>query len=378
MHSFEFKSLLRWCLPLATVLLFSACGGGDDNNPNAIVAASNSSLPANAFTATLTGAQQTPPTLSTATASGVVLVDPTTRVMKATLVAAGIAGTAAHIHEGAPGVAGPIIFPMAESPAGSGIWTTQATLTEAQFNVFKAGNYFFNVHSAAFPEGEIRGQIVQQLQTSTTLQTNGASLTGGASTGTAANRYASFINIMTGIQVVPATATQGTALAITIVDTVGKTLTGAVTSLGVAGNSAAIREASAGLIGPVVFPLTETSPASGVWAVRTPLTDLQINALNVNNYYYQITSAIFPNGELRGQIVPTSATNGSTGTNTGTGTGTGTTGTGTTGTGTTGTGMTGTGTTGTTGTGTTGTANPALYSTGTTIAGATVKAAGAM
>ena len=86
-------------------------------------------------------------------------VDTTNRSMTASITTAGIAGTMAHIHEGAVGVSGPIIFPMTESYAGSGMWSTTVTLTEAQLATLRAGNYYFNVHSAAYPNGDIRGQI---------------------------------------------------------------------------------------------------------------------------------------------------------------------------------------------------------------------------
>ena len=157
MYASRHKSLSSWFLPLVAVFLLSACGGSDNNSPVNTVAAANTTLPANSFTATLSGALETPSNTSAATGTGVVIIDPATRVMKATLITAGISPTAVHLHEGAPGVAGPIIFPMTESPVGSGIWTTQATLTDAQINTFNAGNYYFNAHSLSFPNGEIRG-----------------------------------------------------------------------------------------------------------------------------------------------------------------------------------------------------------------------------
>jgi hypothetical protein len=100
--------------------------------------------------------------------------------MRATVTTAGVAGTAAHIHNGPRGVAGPIVFALTEASMGSGIWTAQATLSQTDLNTLLAGNYYFNVHSAAFPNGEIRGQLLQQSVVSTT---DVGTATGSFSTG---------------------------------------------------------------------------------------------------------------------------------------------------------------------------------------------------
>ncbi len=56
-------------------------------------------------------------------------------------------------------IAMPVIVPMTKS--GDNGWTVQAgaKLTDQQYDAFKAGNLYVNVHSAAHPGGEIRGQL---------------------------------------------------------------------------------------------------------------------------------------------------------------------------------------------------------------------------
>ena len=87
------------------------------------------------------------------------MVDPATRVAKVTVTTFDIIGTGVHVHAAAAGATGPIVFALTEISA-SGIWSTQVRLTDAQLNALRAGNYYLNVRSAAFPNGEIRGQIM--------------------------------------------------------------------------------------------------------------------------------------------------------------------------------------------------------------------------
>jgi hypothetical protein len=70
--------------------------------------------------------------------------------------------TAAHIHQGAAGVNGPVIVPLAGGAgATAGTWSVPAGtfLTASQLNVLKVGGLYANVHTVNNPAGEIRGQI---------------------------------------------------------------------------------------------------------------------------------------------------------------------------------------------------------------------------
>jgi hypothetical protein len=71
----------------------------------------------------------------------------------------GMSPTVAHIHEGPPGANGPIIIPLAKTADNAWSLAPGARLTDAQYESFKAGNLYFNVHSEAQRGGEIRGQI---------------------------------------------------------------------------------------------------------------------------------------------------------------------------------------------------------------------------
>lgn len=142
---------LGWLWSIALAIL-TACSGG-------------SVMSSNTLTASLNGAQEIPPNASAATASGMATVDMATKVLTATVTSTGMVGTAAHIHNGAPGTNGPVVFPLTETPAGSGLWSTTVTLSGEELHLLRSGNYYFNVHSATFPNGEIRGQIMAQKST---------------------------------------------------------------------------------------------------------------------------------------------------------------------------------------------------------------------
>lgn len=67
--------------------------------------------------------------------------------------------TAAHIHgPAAAGANAGVVFPATASPSPI---TGGATLTDAQEADLMAGKYYFNIHTAANPGGEMRGQMLR-------------------------------------------------------------------------------------------------------------------------------------------------------------------------------------------------------------------------
>ena len=125
---------------------------------------SSSTLPASTivtFSATLTGASETPANASTATGSATFSYDTTTKILSGTLTFAGITATAAHIHYGAVGVAGSVVFPLGSSPLTSPVSFTSTPLDATLSSELLANQFYVNVHSAAYPNGEIRGQLLQ-------------------------------------------------------------------------------------------------------------------------------------------------------------------------------------------------------------------------
>jgi hypothetical protein len=89
--------------------------------------------------------------------------------------------TLAHIHVGAPGVPGGVIFTY--SPVTSPI-IQNFTATTDQASTLASGGCYFNVHTAANPGGEIRGQILAFGAPLPSTTGGSSTTTGGSSTTT--------------------------------------------------------------------------------------------------------------------------------------------------------------------------------------------------
>ncbi len=271
----------RFVLFFNTVLILSfvaACGGSSSSGSTTIPAPVTSN-----FSATLFGAQETANVSSPATgvATATLTEDSynNSNMLTGTVTTTGILATAAHIHgPAAAGVNGPVMIGLTESPAGSGVWVVPAgtTLTAAQVTSLKAGDMYFNVHSSANAAGEIRGQIGRDVRTAA----------------------------LTGAQEVAPNASTATGKGVVMIDPTSKSMTASVTTTGITGTVAHIHEEVVGTNGGVVFPLTETTAGSGIWSSTATLTDAQYTALKSGRYYFNVHSATFSGGEIRGQIGP--------------------------------------------------------------------------
>jgi CHRD domain len=110
--------------------------------------------------ATLGGSSEVPAVSGAGTGTFEARLDPATSMLKWTVTYSGLTGvpSAAHFH--GPAMAGenaPPVVPVIGNLASPIVGVT--TLTAAQIADLKAGKWYFNIHTAANPNGEIRGQL---------------------------------------------------------------------------------------------------------------------------------------------------------------------------------------------------------------------------
>lgn len=114
------------------------------------------------LSASLDGAQQSPPVTTDATGSADLSYDTDSRTLEWTIEYSGLSGApgAGHFHGPAdPGENAGVAVPLGDNLASP--ITGQATLTEEQAAALLDGKLYLNLHTAANPGGEIRGQVTK-------------------------------------------------------------------------------------------------------------------------------------------------------------------------------------------------------------------------
>ncbi|MCA8976076.1 MAG: CHRD domain-containing protein [Planctomycetes bacterium] len=226
------------------------------------------------FVAALDGSQQVPPVATAA--SGVAnayLHQPDNRLVYMVESTGLVNVTAAHLHGGAVGTNGGVMFPLAGS---AGIYCgVSRRLSAAEVAAIFADATYFNVHTAANPGGEIRGQLLK-------------------------DPGSDFHATMNGAQEVPPVATAASGDAAFHIDIDG-TAHVSVAFGGLSGppTAAHLHQAPTGTNGGVVVPLTLSG---GRFVATFTPTAAQLAQLRADNWYVNIHTAAHPGGEIRGQL----------------------------------------------------------------------------
>ena len=159
------------------------------------------------------------------------------------------AAVAAHVHQGAAGVAGGVVVSLDQAT----LTGTTAALTDDQVTALNAGGLYVNVHTMANAGGEIRGQISRLAATATATFT---------------------------------------------LDQEAKTLAYTITPQGLSGTVlfAHLHQGAPGVAGGVKVPLDNSLTGTAT------LTDDVIATLLDGGLYANVHTTLNPGGEIRGQV----------------------------------------------------------------------------
>lgn len=185
-----------------------------------------------------------------------------------------IDATVMHIHRGARGVNGPVVFDLGNpvSPVNA----TWSGMSPADVADLFAGNLYVNIHTAGRPAGAIRGQIVARSVDAFSFTANGAqeapptdsTATGRCTADLSDNATSVFVrcehNVSNPIMI-------------------------------------HLHDAPPGVDGPVVFDFPNTNPFSG----NAPLTPRLVADFAAGFLYVNIHSANYDTGEIRGNLIGT-------------------------------------------------------------------------
>ncbi len=221
----------------------------------------------------LDGRQEVPPTSSPALGGGQFIIDTDANTVQYRIVFTGLtaAESGAHVHGPAgPGTNGGVLDALAVGNPKVGTWN----YAEAQEADILAGKTYVNIHTTAFPGGEIRGQITPL---------NAA---------------------LDGEQEVPPVATPARGWGVFQIDTVTKELHYYIQVGGLTG-----AETGSHIHGPALHGINaavaEALPVGnlkvGTWTYDASEEEGILNG----HYYVNVHTNTHPSGEIRGQIVPT-------------------------------------------------------------------------
>lgn len=227
-------------------------------------------------------AETFPKPASTASGTGQLTFDLLTGAVTGGVTVSGIAATLAHIHSGIAGTTGPVVVDFVQSSSDPNRWdaVTGAQLSAEQIEDLLAGRLYVNVHSAAYPGGEIRGQIKPQ-------------------------NIEVAIADLSGANVVPPVTTTASGIAAATLDSSSATASVHLSTTGVdAATEAHVHVAAAGsnASGPLLT-LSKDPAAPGHWSIDgQSIGQADLTALDNGQWYADVHTPANPGGELRAQL----------------------------------------------------------------------------
>jgi hypothetical protein len=243
------------------------------------------SMPGIAFTASVDGSQETPPVITSALGTGFFALNASGSQLTYMITFNNIVLTAAHFHNGPVGVAGAVVKNLTfVNGTSSGVWSSSDAsqpFTDSLLVELLKGRLYVNGHTAANPNGDIRGQV---------LMSSGAG----------------FAVKLDGSQETPPVTTNASGTA-SVIHNPDATVTFDETVTGLTPTAAHFHNGPAGVAAGVVKNTTLTNnTASGTWSssdATQPFTDNLLRELIKGRLYLNAHTSTNPGGEIRGQVV---------------------------------------------------------------------------
>ncbi len=232
-----------------------------------------------AFDALAIGANEVPATTSVGKALALGWMTPELDSMDYLVLYDSIVPTNAHFHAGAAGVNGGVLIGLA-AITGTKFYSARVAVKPDTLAKILRGDIYLNLHTAANPNGEIRGQTLTSVRE-----------------GLVAN--------LCGKQEVPIVNSTAIGAGLLTIDRSKKQMHVQVLTNGLTGNaiSGHIHFGAKGVVGPVVQGLNITGASGNAASLvidipRTTFADSLINGLG----YYNVHTTANSGGEIRGQI----------------------------------------------------------------------------
>ena len=231
------------------------------------------------FTAKMSGDAEVPAVTTNGQGVGIFTFDEEKSTLYVNVSLSNLSGpiTGIHIHEGAAGINGGVIYNLTPFLQGNRVKGTISNISKLSFAKFVNGDYYINAHTEMNPGGEIRGQIG--------LETD--------------YRFAARLG---GANEVPAVTTDGKGLFIANLSHSGKLVDFQMVFEGLSSPvvGAHIHQAPAGTNGGVIFDLSPFIFGNLIVGAWDPTGF--VDALRAGELYVNVHTVNNPGGEIRGQL----------------------------------------------------------------------------
>jgi hypothetical protein len=253
-------------------------------NPNGEIRGQLMKKPYLHYDAWMTGGQEVPAVTTNAMGLTVARVNYTFDTIWYDMQATGLSGAiqAAHFHKAALGQNGGVIAPIANVSGNMAMGMfTGSQVTDSFLNFMNEGNIYVNVHTAANPNGEIRGQVYRTFREGYTFHING-------------------------MQEVPATASMAYGTGMVSIDRDQTNAHYMMVTRGISPSGVHFHNAVAGQNGPVIYDLTGMYNNGGIFGywrendMTAPFTTPISNKFRKDSVYVNYHTSANPNGEIRG------------------------------------------------------------------------------